>query len=68
MQTMPLLLGAITYLTDRAGHEAKSYPGPQPAVFQDSACALKMEHMGAVQLGIKKQKKKQVIPSGLFSV
>lgn len=23
----------ITYLTDRTGHEAKGYPGAQPAVF-----------------------------------
>lgn len=47
------LFGVITYLTDRTRHEAKGYPGPQPAVFQDSACALKMKYMAAVQLRIK---------------
>lgn len=48
-------LGVITYLTDWTGHETEGYPGPQPAVFQDSTCTLKMENMAAVQLRIKRE-------------
>lgn len=43
----------VLYLTNWTQHEPKRDSRPKPAIFQNAASALKVEHMGAVQLGKK---------------
>lgn len=38
------------YLANGTQHEPKRDPGPEPAIFKNPTSALKVEHVGAVQL------------------
>lgn len=49
----------VPYLTNWTQHEPKCNSRPEPAIFQNTTSALKVEHMSAVQLGWEKKKKKK---------
>lgn len=51
----------VLYLTNWTQHEPKRNSRPKPAVFQNAASALKVEHMSAVQLGLKNKENKQEV-------
>lgn len=51
----------VLYLTNWTQHEPKRDSRPKPAIFQNAPSALKVEHVSAVQLGLKKQKNKQEV-------
>lgn len=55
----------VLYLTNWTQHEPKRDSRPEPAIFKNATSALKVEHMSAVQLGLKKQKNKQDVNIGL---
>lgn len=55
----------MLYLTNWTQHEPKRDSRPEPAIFQNAASALKVEHMSAVQLGLNKQNSKQEVNIGL---
>lgn len=46
----------VLYLTNWTQHEPKRDSRPEPAIFQNPTSALKVEHMSAVQLGLKGNK------------
>lgn len=48
----------VLYLTNWTQHEPKRDSRPEPAIFKNATSALKVEHMSAVQLGLKKNQKK----------
>ena len=43
-------LNLSSYLANGTQHEPKRDSGPEPAIFKNTTCTLKVEHMGAVQL------------------